>query len=568
LGEIRGALEKRVGSIYGELSPEEKLATQKIFLKLVGIGGDLESETEWKPIRRKELRSKFEDELEQTVLVKLIDEKLLVSNLGEKPQSTQSTIEIAHEILFISWTTLNEWIKEHRLAIALRNRLNDDVARWKKKKTDNELWGGSKLEQVVELSKNKTFIEVLGGFSEDANQFIRASVNLRERQRRRTIVVLGGFSAVVSILAGFIGYQLWRTSIAETNARLRGLATESEALFNSGLKYSALAESIKAGQQLQQASWVNPDTRIQVVATLSQVLYGQDYKEPRTLKGHSLGFISVSLSPDGKTIASGGDNTVKLWDISTGKLIKTIKAHSLTVTSVSFSPDGKTIASASIGEPIVKLWDVSTGKLIKTFKGHSVGIWSVSFSPDGKTIASASDKVKLWNVSTGKELKTLKGHSDTVKSVSFSPDGKTIASASWDKTVKIWDIRTGKELKTLKGHSNFVNSVSFSPNGKTIASASSDQTVKLWDIRTGKEIKTFRNSFISSTVSFSPDGKILSFTSASRNEVGLWDVTTGKLIKTFDNYSDEVNNIIFSPDGKTIVFVSSNKTVKLWDMNT
>ena len=231
---------------------------------------------------------------------------------------------------------------------------------WKKKKTDNELWGGSKLEQVVELSKDKTFIEVLGGFSEDANQFISASVNLRERQRRRTIVVLGGFSAVVSILAGFIGYQLWRTSVAETNARLRAVAAESEALFNSGLKYSALVESIKAGQQLQQASWVNPDTRTQVVATLRQVLYGQDYKAPRTLKGHSLGFIIVSLSPDGKTIAS------------------------------------------AFGGPIVKLWDVSTGKLIKTFKGDSLGFWSVSFSPEGKTIAYASDKVKLWNVRTDK----------------------------------------------------------------------------------------------------------------------------------------------------------------------
>jgi hypothetical protein len=86
--------------------------------------------------------------------------------------------------LLTSWTTLSAWILENRQAIALRNRLNDDVARWQAKKAEDELWSGSKLEQVLELRKDVTFYQVLGGFSPPANQFIDASLEKRDRHQR------------------------------------------------------------------------------------------------------------------------------------------------------------------------------------------------------------------------------------------------------------------------------------------------------------------------------------------------------------------------------------------------
>jgi hypothetical protein len=122
LGGVRGALQKHVDRIYSNLSEQEQLAVQRIFLKLVEIGGDEESETQWKPIRRRANRSEFSDEVEQKSLTRLINQNLLVSNRPD--QSQESIIEIAHEILLTSWTTLSAWILENRQAIALRNRLN------------------------------------------------------------------------------------------------------------------------------------------------------------------------------------------------------------------------------------------------------------------------------------------------------------------------------------------------------------------------------------------------------------------------------------------------------------
>lgn len=213
LGGVRGALQKHVDLIYSNFQEQEQLAVQRIFLKLVGIGGDEESETQWRPIRRRANRSEFGDELEQKIVIRLINQNLLVSN---RPyQSQESTIEIAHEILLTSWTTLSNWILENRQEIALRNRLNEDVERWQAKKAEDELWSGSKLEQVLELRKDPTFNQVLGGFSPGANQFIEASLEKRDRllreEKRRLIwqaTLVSVSLAIITGLGGFLWQQL------------------------------------------------------------------------------------------------------------------------------------------------------------------------------------------------------------------------------------------------------------------------------------------------------------------------------------------------------------------------
>ena len=82
---------------------------------------------------------------------------------------------------------------------------------------------------------------------------------------------------------------------------------------------------------------------------------------------------------------------------------------------VSFSPDGNALASAS-DDQTVRLWDPKSGKLLNTLTGHTWGVNGVSFSPDGNTLASAGDKtVRLWDPKSGKLLTTLTGHTSYVR---------------------------------------------------------------------------------------------------------------------------------------------------------
>ncbi|AFZ22944.1 WD40 repeat-containing protein [Cylindrospermum stagnale PCC 7417] len=388
-----------------------------------------------------------------------------------------------------------------------------------------------------------------------------------------TGLMLAGLTATAWNSARQADEQRKKAAINEINA----LNNSSSAFFASAETGEALIEGLKAYKKLKLAPWAKTDTQMLTVATLRQAVYLPPKEQPETraievntLEGHSSTVNSVVFSPDGKTVASGSyDNTIKLWDVTTGKTLKTLTGHSSYVRSVVFSPDGKTVASGSYDNTI-KLWDLTTGKTLKTLTGHSDSVFSVVFSPDGKTVASGSgdNTIKLWDLTTGKTLKTLTGHSSGVTSVGFSPDGKTVASGSYDKTIKLWDLTTGKALKTLTGHSNLVLSVGFSPDGKTVASGSSDKTIKLWDLTTGKTLKTLtgHSSYVNS-VGFSPDGKTVASGSDDKT-IKLWDLTTGKTLKTLTGHSSGVNSVVFSPDGKTVASGSSDKTIKLWDLTT
>jgi eukaryotic-like serine/threonine-protein kinase len=291
-----------------------------------------------------------------------------------------------------------------------------------------------------------------------------------------------------------------------------------------------------------------------------------------TLKGHTNHVRSASFSPDGKRIVSGStDNTLKIWDATSGQEILTLNGHTDGVTSVSFSPDGKRIVSGS-GDKTLKIWDATSGQEILTLKGHTDFVSRVSFSPDGKRIVSGSgDKtLKIWDANSGQEILTFNGHTGLVRSVSFSPDGKKIVSGSGDKTLKIWDAALGQEILTLREHTGEVTSASFSPDGKRIVSGSGDGSLKIWDATSGKKILTFNGhtGWVSS-VSFSPDGKkIVSASVAEDNPLKIWDAYTGQEISKLKGkrHTSNVNSVSFSPDGKRIVSGSNDKTLKIWDV--
>jgi len=199
---------------------------------------------------------------------------------------------------------------------------------------------------------------------------------------------------------------------------------------------------------------------------------------------HSSAIYSVSISQDGKLLASGSsDKKIKLWNLPDGDLCRTLEDGTVDIHCVAFSPDGTILAAGGTGS-VIKLWRISDGTLLRTLTGHSGNIYSVAISSDGTLLASGStdETIKLWSLPDGKLLNTLAGHTNTVMSVTFNSDGTMLASGSLDVTIKLWSVPDGKVLKTWVAHQACVSSVKFSPDGTLLASGSQDMTVKVWSL--------------------------------------------------------------------------------------
>src|SRR6266550_796721 len=188
---------------------------------------------------------------------------------------------------------------------------------------------------------------------------------------------------------------------------------------------------------------------------------------------------SVAYAPEQKLLAVSCDGQVELISPETRGLVRKMSADIGRINDVSFSNDGTLIAAGG-GQPArlgqVKIWDATTGQLLKSFEGHKDAIYAVAISPNKQILATGSydQKIILWDIPSGKLIKELEGHNGSVTDLSLRPDGKVLASASADRTVKLWDVASGKRLDTFSESLKELNAVAFSPDGKRVAAGGAD----------------------------------------------------------------------------------------------
>ncbi len=289
---------------------------------------------------------------------------------------------------------------------------------------------------------------------------------------------------------------------------------------------------------------------------------------------------AVALSPDGKTLASAGDDRlIRLWDPTGGKALGTLEGHAAAVRCLAFSPDGKTLASGG-ADKLICLWDVSAAGRAGTkpmqLPGHTDMVMSLAYSPDGKMLVSGGwdSTARAWDPAAGKELRTFENDKGRVASVAFAPDGKTVAGACragdfFKGTVQLWDAATGKHLRQIgpdpKDNGNAISQVVFSPDGQTLAVAGQDR-LRLFEVASGEEMQKGQKWLGGANcAAFAPDGKTVAFGSSGR--LKLAQVSTGRELREFDGEQNYFYSLAFSADGKTLVGAGT-RTVGVWDPAT
>ncbi len=349
-----------------------------------------------------------------------------------------------------------------------------------------------------------------------------------------------------------------------TTATLRQRAAFFDAKLRAGFNAGLAGYMIwnKDSQSVQDD--IGPDDPTESV--LAKYAFGTLKVTLYTYHGHTNLVTGVAWSPDGKRIASASqDETVQVWDATTGGHVLTYRGHTSIVTAVAWSPDGVHIASAS-QDGAVQLWNATSGAYMFTYRGHTGTVTALAWSPDGTRIASSSwDKtVQVWDAITGKRLLIYRGHTSIVTAVAWSPDGTQIASASADHTVQVWDATTGNHVYTYHGHAGPVNAVAWSPDSKRIASASADHTVQVWDAATGNHVYTYHgHAGPVNAVAWSPDSKRIASTGLD-GTVQVWNAAGGKLVFTYQGHTSIVTALAWSPDSTLIASGSTDLTVQVW----
>jgi WD40 repeat protein len=290
---------------------------------------------------------------------------------------------------------------------------------------------------------------------------------------------------------------------------------------------------------------------------------------------------TVAFGPGG-ALAVASDSSTRIWNTS-------IKQRTATPTStvpasvversaggMAFSPDGATLVIGN-GDTL-RQWNVATGKELRSLAG--LGSGNLAVSSDGSAVAvSGDDVIQIWDIAAQKKVTTLT-HTGRITRMAFGADGTNLAvgvdggHSPFSDAIQLWDIASGKNVATLHRPLESL-AWEFTLNGTTVAvSTGFGKTVELWDTRAGDQTNTLTHTGEGQgpvvALAFSPDGTTLAASTGASNTVELWDVATHARIAAL-NVADYVHALTFSRDGSTLATVSGKPdseygTVSLWDV--
>ena len=357
---------------------------------------------------------------------------------------------------------------------------------------------------------------------------------------------------------------------------------------------------------------------------------GQPTQATHVLTGHKHAVHAVAISPDMKTIVSGGGEiklpnfgkpgqpqTINIkdaaksasgegliWDVKTAKRRSLLQPPPGRISGLAFNHDGKVIGGTLEKSPLagnqtqiptVVFWDAKNGKAGKPYLGLNAPK-ALSFSEDGKLVVVAGgfrdpdlittgplgQNALVKNPKHGNVIRLLQIPALTVRQ-QIDIESKTLGVALYadshfvaynvDQAVYVFVIETGKEQVVIP-NAPFGN-MQISPDGKVLAilgeQLSQKHALQLFSMETGAAIgaPAYVDSTWSRAFAFSPDSQQLAIATCwadDENLICLWSIPKRQVTARFVGHEDHVSSLAFARDGSFLVSGSLDKTVRIWKL--